>query len=430
MHIHATRALMLLLAVISPAWATPVIDVGTHYLLPNDVHTIAITVSGGDPVQGLDFFVQVADGGPINGGTATTPAITGIDIIGPGTLFSQSNKGSQPMHLPDAGGTYLIWTDSTITQPAVTLNASGTLAYVTLDTTGTHSSDPAYALSLNNVAANYSAPGFNTDFGSVVPTINNGWIVITNLRNLTWNASASGVWTATTWDGALPAYPTCPNYTSNAIVNTPYTVNVASSQEANSLAISGGGQVTIGSAGSLAITAGLTVSAGGTLAVSSTSGLSAAGIQLNGGTISGSGTLAPAVALSGGTLNTPNGGDDLLLSLAVGGTGGLTKTGSGTATILNNAAYAGATTISAGCLQLEGPDSTLHSVTGTGTLAVGNGSAASILTADSIQVGVLTLTAGSTVTINALPGGPSPAARRLLPFPSPRPLPCFWPRRQ
>ena len=100
MHIHATRPLMLLLAVTSPAWAAPVIDVGTHYLLPNDMRTIPIAVSGGDPVQGLDFFVQVADGGAINGGTATTPAITGIDIIGPGTLFSKATRVRSPCICP------------------------------------------------------------------------------------------------------------------------------------------------------------------------------------------------------------------------------------------------------------------------------------------------------------------------------------------
>jgi fibronectin-binding autotransporter adhesin len=421
MRIHTIRALMLLLAVISPALATPVIDAGTHYMLPNDVHRIAITVSGGDSVQGVDLYVQVADGGAINSGTATMPKITAVDIIGSGTLFSQSNKGAQPAHLPDSGGTYLIWTDSTTTQTGVSLNASGTLAYLTVDTTGTHTTDSAYALSLTGVAANYfGLGGYDTNFGDYVSsTINNGYIVISNVRDLTWNASANGAWTATTWAGALPAYPTCPNYTSNAIVNTPYTVSVSSSQEANSLAISGGGKVSIGAASSLAITAGLTVSSGGTLSLASTSGLSASGIQLSGGTISGSGTLSPLVALSGGTLDTPTSGDNLILSLASGGTGGLSKTGSGTATILTNATYAGDTAISAGCLQFDGASSTLHSVTGNGTLALGNGVTSSTATADSVQVGVLTLGAGSTLTINAIPGGPSSAGSAIAAVPEP-----------
>ncbi len=78
MHTHAIRTLMLFLAASSAAWAAPVIDVGTHYLLPNDVRTISIAVSGGDQVDALNFYVQVADGGASNGGSATTPKITGI----------------------------------------------------------------------------------------------------------------------------------------------------------------------------------------------------------------------------------------------------------------------------------------------------------------------------------------------------------------
>jgi len=138
MHKQIICILALILAASSPALAAPIIDVGTYYLLPYGEKTIAITVSGGDQVGGLDFYIQVADGGAVNDGSATKPKITGIDIIGPGTLFSQSNRGAQPVSLP--GG--LIWSDWTITKPGVTLAATGTLAYVTIDTTGTASSDP------------------------------------------------------------------------------------------------------------------------------------------------------------------------------------------------------------------------------------------------------------------------------------------------
>ena len=340
MRIHGIRALMLLLAVSSPAWATPVIDVGTHYMLPNDVRTISIGVSGGDAVQGLDFYVQLDTGGPV---------ITGIDLIGPGTLFSQSNKGSQPIHYPDTGGSYLVWYDTVLTQPGATLNATGTLAHVTISTTGV-SANTGYALNLSNVLG-----AFNTDFGTITPTINNGWIVVTNLRDLTWNASASGAWNATTWDGALPAYPTYPNYTSNAIVNTPYTVSVASAQEANSLALSNGGQVTIGAAGSLAVTTNTTIANGSSLLVD--------------GVLSGQN-----VTLSG-TMN-----------LAAGGS------------------------------------AQAANISGAGTLTVGDGAAPSSLTADSVRVGVLTLGAGSTLTINAIPGGPSSAGSATAPVPEPSAL--------
>jgi hypothetical protein len=111
------RSLILLLAASAPAFAAPVIEGGIHYLLPNDQRTIPIMVSGGDLVEGINFYVQLGDGGPINGGTTTAPKISAIDLVGSGTLFSQSNTGSQAMCLPDSGGTYLIWGDWITTQP-------------------------------------------------------------------------------------------------------------------------------------------------------------------------------------------------------------------------------------------------------------------------------------------------------------------------
>ena len=276
MHKQIICILALILAASSPALAAPIIDVGTYYLLPYGEKTIAITVSGGDQVGGLDFYIQVADGGAVNDGSATKPKITGIDIIGPGTLFSQSNRGAQPVSLP--GG--LIWSDWTITKPGVTLAATGTLAYVTIDTTGTASSDPPYALKVGDVAAGYDPPGYSTDFGDVTPTITNGHIVIVDLHDMVWNKSDNGVWTDTTWtNNSITPYP---NYTARAIVYTAYTVNVNDAQEANKLTLSGGGRVSIGSAGSLAVTTDVNINAGGTLALVSGAGLSAAGSRLQG----------------------------------------------------------------------------------------------------------------------------------------------------
>ena len=306
MHTHAIRTLMLFLAASSAAWAAPVIDVGTHYLLPNDVRTISIAVSGGDQVDALNFYVQVADGGASNGGSATTPKITGINITGPGTLFSQSNVGSQPAYLTGSGG--LIWDDFTFTQPGVKLNATGTLAYVTIDTTGTHVSDPAYALNVGNVAANYDPPGYNTDFDDVLPTINAGQIFIIALHQSVWNAAHSGNWTDATWTNPLPPFP---NSTTQAVLNTPHTVNVVSPQEANSLDISGLGNVAIDSAASLSLTTDATIANGSNLQVNGT--LTAQDVTLDGTLTLASGGSAQLANISGtGTLTV---GDGLTPSL-------------------------------------------------------------------------------------------------------------------
>jgi autotransporter-associated beta strand protein len=413
------RSLALLLAAATPALAVPVIDGGIHYLLPDDQRTIPITVRGDDLVEGIDFYLQLDDGGVVNGGTATSPKITAIDLIGPGTLFSQSNTGSQATHLPDSGGTYLIWADWITTQPSDSpLSATGTLAYITLDTTGASASDVPYTLSFDNVAANYAPPGFDTDFADLAATIHSGSIIVTELRDLTWNAGRDGNWTETTWDGSVPGYPTCPNYTSRAIVNTPYQVQVDSAQEANQLTLSDGGQVVIGATDALAVTTTVNVNSGGILSLVSGAGLSAASINLAGGTISGSGTVNPSVSLAGGFLDAPTLSDTLILENALEGTGGMTKTGLGTVTLKDNATYTGSTIIQAGLLQLQGAASTLSDVSGGGTLQVGGGIASASLTAESISVGSLIIGSGSRITIS--PSGVSPAGGNasLVPEPS------------
>ena len=398
-----------------------VIDVGTHYILPDDVRTIPITVSGGDPVRALDFFVQVADGGSDNYGTATKPVITAINIIGPGTIFSPSNVGSHPASLPEG----MIWSDSTNTQPGVTIAAAGTLAYVTVNTAGTHSTDAPYALSVANVAANYMYPDYplSTDFGDITPTINEGQIIIVDLHDMIWNKSGSGVWTEHTWTGSLPPYP---NYTARATVNTPYNVAVNDAEEANKLTITGAGsQVSIAASGSLAVTTSVNVSAGGTLSVAAGAKLTATGIILDDGTIAGNGSVHPAVTINagGGTLAAPLASDNLILdSTTVDGAGGLTKTGLGTATLLGNALYLGDTTIDSGRLQLDGANSSLDAITGDGTLGIGNGASHSVLTAKKIDVNVLELAPGAELVIAAIPGGPLSSGDIIRQVPEPSTL--------
>lgn len=428
MHKQIICILALLLAASSPAIAAPVIDVGTHYLLPGSVKTIAIGVSGGDLVEGLNFYVQVGDGGSANSGYDTKPTITGIDIIGSGTLFSQSNRGSEQASL---GG--LIWSDWTITQidsitnTGVKLAATGTLAYVTINTADTTSGD-SYSLSLTNVADKYFYPySYNTNFGDVTPTITNGQIVIVDLHDMVWNKLADGVWTEHTWtNNTITPYP---NYTANAFVNTAYTVSVNDAQEANTLTLSGGGKVSIGSAGSLAVTGAVNINLGGTLAIVAGAGLSASGINLSGGTISGSGTVMPVVTLAGGTLDAPNASDTLLILNGLTGTGGMTKSGPGTVAIIGDATYDGDTNISGGLLQLEGglhsghtlgAFDSLHAISGAGSLSVGVWLGSDVmLTADSISVNTLTIGAGSTVIIRALPGGPTAGDGGIVGVPEP-----------
>ncbi|TWT13958.1 autotransporter domain-containing protein [Reyranella sp. CPCC 100927] len=124
--------------------------------------------------------------------------------------------------------------------------------------------------------------------------------------------------------------------------------------------ISGSGAVEHNGAGTTTLTgantyAGGTVFNAGTLAVAADANLGAAGggLAFNGGTLQNTAAFATArtatLDSAGGTLQTDA---DLALSGVIAGTGGLTKTGTGTLTLTGNNTYAGATTISAGILQL------------------------------------------------------------------------------
>jgi autotransporter-associated beta strand protein len=113
----------------------------------------------------------------------------------------------------------------------------------------------------------------------------------------------------------------------------------------------------------------------------------------------------------------------------------LFKTGSGIMTLSGNNAYNGTTTVDNGALIIDGaivsigsasilggslqvnsPSATMHDITG-GVLTVGDGSAAASLTADSVAVETLTISAGSILTISPIPGGP--LSDSLLPVPEP-----------
>ena len=93
--------------------------------------------------------------------------------------------------------------------------------------------------------------------------------------------------------------------------------------------------------------------------------------------------------------------------------GGLTKQGSGTLTITQDTTYTGNTTVSVGILDM------LNINTPSATVTVEGGG--NELTASSIVANTLTIGAGSTVVIKALPGGPM-AASSLSPVPEPSTL--------
>jgi autotransporter-associated beta strand protein len=109
---------------------------------------------------------------------------------------------------------------------------------------------------------------------------------------------------------------------------------------------------------------------------------------------------------------------NLTLNGNITGTGGITKNGPGTVFITGTPSYNGQTIIDAGTLQVNtGSAISLHAVSGAGALGVDNSTS---LTADSINLGTLTIGAGSTVIIAPIPGRPlaEPGSQSPVPEPS------------
>lgn len=150
----------------------PVIVVGNYNLVENTPNQmVQIFVSGGQSVQGLDFSVQVADGGTSLGGTIVAPKITNVDIFS-GTIFAGNNNPSIPGI--SSNGQYAL---ATTTTAAGTVPADGLLATLTFDTTGFFATGPVTTFDLK--LANLNGGATDTDFAIIPASITNGSIHIT-----------------------------------------------------------------------------------------------------------------------------------------------------------------------------------------------------------------------------------------------------------
>jgi hypothetical protein len=160
--IPATLA-CLAVALMASRAAGAVVTAGMHTLLPNAAdQTISIVVGGGEPVGGVDLFVQIGDGGAAAGGDDAGPLITAVDFGGAG-LFAGNNTGV--FHDP----TPLLWGATTTTQTG-TVAAAGQLAMLTVSTVGITAG--RYDLILDPPA---TGP---TVFPGAATTLVNGWIQI------------------------------------------------------------------------------------------------------------------------------------------------------------------------------------------------------------------------------------------------------------
>jgi hypothetical protein len=155
-----------MLACCNPATASAAaINAGMHVLAPNMAgQQVQIHVTGGEAVSGIDFFVQVGDGGATVGGTDTGPKITSVDLV-TGTIFGANNTGVFTDPAP------LLWGATTTTSSGTVL-ANGLLATLTVDTSGFTSGQ--FNLILNPPS---TGPTAFADAG-VTTSLTNGWLNI------------------------------------------------------------------------------------------------------------------------------------------------------------------------------------------------------------------------------------------------------------
>jgi uncharacterized repeat protein (TIGR01451 family) len=359
------------------------------YSLPSgDFHDITSGTSDGSPAYSVDFTPTT--GSSYNLVTGLGSPIANLLVpdlaLGPRADLTVAMSDSGSFSQGDIGDSYTITvgnsgsgpTDGSTVSLVDTLPAgltatvmSGTgwtvnLATLTAtrnDVLAAGSTYPPLTVTVN-VAANAPASVTNTATvsggGEVITSNDTGTdlTAIVSPHSMTWIGPANGDWNSSNWSNSPPS---APNALIDAVVNSAANVTVNAPQEANSLAISNGGQITIAAGASLSITgdvsldsgAEISLAAGATLALSGLStSVEPATLNIDGGTVLANGSFTspvPIMLLAGGaTLNTN--GSDLTLGGPITGVNGLLKVGSGTLTLSGENAYSGATAIVAGRL--------------------------------------------------------------------------------
>ncbi len=154
------------------------INVGDHDLLPNQSgQTIEVYVAGGDPIQNVDVYAQIGDGGPLGGGSVSGPAFTLLNLFDDDPLtsfiFDPDNDGLR-RNPPYGVLVPQIAYEGIMVSGTAPISANGLLAIFTIDTTGY--TEGTWNLLLTGTNAGNTIFGYG---GNEVPmTVTNGSITV------------------------------------------------------------------------------------------------------------------------------------------------------------------------------------------------------------------------------------------------------------
>ena len=337
--------------------ADPVYAAPSSFLPTLNLAGGTIKVTGSDLTLSIPMTLSGASLIDTNGMDATFSGTLGgsggFTKAGAGTLFlTQANTYSGGTTL--SAGTISIGDASGIGIGRVSINGG------TLHSAGTFSLDNA--VTIDGAGSSLTTDGYvESGVGSI------GSITITNSGTLN---SASSVAFGVFGNGTGSV--TGPNSTLTAA--TTLHIGYAST---GTLSVGSGGTVT---AGTLALGASggagtFNLNTGGTLRIGGANGIQAAGasqVNLAGGTleVTGSGLTTGAQMTLSNTSSVDTNGLDATFSGILSGSGGLTKTGTGTLFLTRANSYTGGTTVSEGSVSLT---NTSGSGVGTGSVTISGG---------------------------------------------------------
>jgi autotransporter-associated beta strand protein len=320
---------------------------------------------------------------------------------------SSNDNGIRAHAALQADGTMAVMVINTNTSGSTTVNVS--ITGDTLTTNGT-----LFSTNGDSALTQTAVSGVGNNFSVSVPYRSIYTYLLTPIAqvNATWNLTGGGGWgTGTNWNwNRAPKNLSDIATLGNSIAGSSANLTLDGNRTLSSLTFNNtlGGAYTISSGTSFP----------SSKLIMANTGLSEALIAVSAGIHA----IAAPLELQSNIIINAAAGTSLHVSGPVGETGEskmLSKTGAGMLVLSGELNYTGLTSINEGDLQINSIGNvSLADISGLGDLGIGDGVNATALTTDSVNVGILTIGAGSKLVIRPLPGGPLSESIVAVPEPN------------